>query len=156
MTEPSRIATHDAPVWRERSDFLIFADLSSNGLEGRWEQLWVQQVAQDRFTICCIPFFTYGIALGDTVQTSAASGRKYVVSEVVSRSGRRVLRLWLKGATRDGRERVLARLEARTALCEWSSVDLVAIDVKERESDKELEDFLEQMQEAGVVWEWGD
>ena len=38
------IATHGAPVWKERGNFLIFADLSLAGMPGRWEQLWARQL----------------------------------------------------------------------------------------------------------------
>jgi hypothetical protein len=59
------IATHDYPAWRAQANYLIMADLSPWGLQDRWEQLWASQVAEDEFILCCIPFFTYGMALGD-------------------------------------------------------------------------------------------
>ncbi len=45
---------------------------------------------ETEFTICCIPFFVYDIALGDTVGTDDSS----TVRKVVKRSGRHVARVW--------------------------------------------------------------
>jgi hypothetical protein len=38
------------------------------------------------FEICCIPFFVYGLALGDWVETQPHNGKRFVVRNVVKRS----------------------------------------------------------------------
>lgn len=53
MSMASEIATHDAPAWQERANFIIFADLSSAGMPGRWEQLWARQLGEARDTLRC-------------------------------------------------------------------------------------------------------
>lgn len=78
MKRTKQIATHDNPVWRSKANFLIAADLSENGLEGASEQLWARREADNEFIICCIPFFTYGISLGDHVATFMDESRKYI------------------------------------------------------------------------------
>ena len=152
----SSIATHEAPVWKDKADFIIFADLSAAGMPGRWEQLWARQLSESEFELCCIPFFSYGLALGDKVRTAPSGGRTYVVADVDARSGRRVLRLWLKEATRQGRELVLQHLESYSVLCEWSSENLLAIDVMPARPSEELDTLLSAVSTCGVLVEWGD
>lgn len=153
----TQIATHEAPTWRDRANFLIFADLTNSGMVGRWEQLWAQQVGSDAFEICCIPFFTYGLALGDVVRTSPSDGRRYVVAEVEKRSGRRVLRLWLKSATAEGRELVNGFLASHSGGHEWSSDNLVAVDVPSSdEAAAGCSALIAGISGTGVDVEWGD
>jgi hypothetical protein len=65
------------------------ADLAPYGLPGRFEQFWARDVSESIFQVCCIPFFTYGIALGDTVKCDG----EFTVQAVVERSGHKNLRL---------------------------------------------------------------
>lgn len=153
--DPGSVATHEAPARRERADFLIFADLSAHGLPGRWEQLWARRLGETDFELCCIPYFIYGLALGDTVRTRPSGEKNYVIEGVSARSGRRVLRLWLKDASAGGRERLLRYLEARAPLHEWSSDNLLAIDVPAEGDDAELSALLAGAASSGIVVEWG-
>ncbi|UAL29269.1 DUF4265 domain-containing protein [Nocardioides rotundus] len=101
-----QFSTHAEPVWRERANFIINAPLPE---AGRFEQLWAKQVGENQFEICCIPFFLYDLALGDTVETAPQGSRQYVLSRVLNRSGRylpRVLRAApVPLSRRDGRGR---------------------------------------------------
>lgn len=149
----SQIATHDAPAWRQMANFLIFADLSSSGMVDHWEQLWAQQLSADEFIVCCIPYFTYGLALGDTVRTSPQRGRHYVVETALKRSGRRVLRLWLKNAADGTRDSVVRSLERRALLHEWSSENLLAIDIAPSDA---IGDLIATIESESIEYEWGD
>lgn len=60
-------------------------------MPGRIEQLWARRLDESRYELCCIPFFTYGIALGDTVLASLTA--PYTLGRVVSQSGNRSLRV---------------------------------------------------------------
>jgi hypothetical protein len=113
-------AVHDAPVWRDRANFVIGAPLRE---EGRAEQLWARQVSDQRFEICCIPFFLYDVALGDVVETDA----NYDLARVVERSGRFVFRVWF-GEAFHPRQEVADELAELGALLEWSSANLLAVD----------------------------
>src|SRR4051812_18841200 len=86
-----------------------------------------RQIAENRFEICCIPFFVHDIALGDVVLTSPAGGRKYVVKEVVKASGHYAFRVWL-GESNTPRGDIADELESLGSLLEWSSSNLVAVD----------------------------
>lgn len=151
----TEIATHEDPSWGERADFLIFARLGEAGLEGRWEQLWARKTRDGDFEICCIPFFTYGIALGDVVRTTPAFGKTYVVADVTARSGRGVLRFWLKGATRDGRQRLEEVLGREGLATEWHSNNLVAVDVESSVLPENLDLIVRDASTFGIEVEWG-
>jgi hypothetical protein len=77
MTDQTGQAVHLEPVWRERSNFVIAAEVPDGG-DTETEQLWARQIDEHRFEICCIPFFVFDIALGDVVETD----RQAVTSSV--------------------------------------------------------------------------
>jgi hypothetical protein len=43
-----------------------------------FELLWTRTEDQERFELCCIPFFPYGMALGDLVSWDDATHRAHV------------------------------------------------------------------------------
>jgi hypothetical protein len=94
MTDAMEFVVHQDPVWRDRSNFIIDAELPEKDRPHRFEHLFAKQVSDARFEICCIPFFAYDIVLGDVVATSPKGNRKYVVDNVVLPSGRYVFRVW--------------------------------------------------------------
>ena len=116
----SNEAVHPEPVWRDRSDFIVGANLPE---PGRSEQLWVRQTSDRQFEVCCIPFFLYGVALGDIIETDES----YNMIKVIKGSGRAVFRAWF-GESWFPREDVEKAVVALGALTEWSSVNLLAID----------------------------
>ena len=84
-----KIATHSEPVWRDKTNFIIRAELTSHGLDGGFEQLWVRTEDHKLFELCCIPFFPYGMALGDWLTWDEST---HQVDVAVS-SGRGTVRL---------------------------------------------------------------
>lgn len=122
---PARYATHDDAAWRSRADFIINAPLAE---PRRFEQLWTRRIAGSQFEICCIPFFLYGVALGDIVQTSKAGSHEYVLDRVLERSGRHVYRVHFEQAGFNRRRDLEVEMTQIGAMFEWSSASLVAID----------------------------
>jgi hypothetical protein len=119
---------HQDPVWRERANFIIHAALPEKDRPNRFEQLWARQLGDDRFEVCCIPFFVFDIALGDVVATAPRDGRKYIVNRVIEPSGHYVFRVWF-GQSFYPRDEIAGRLTALGSLIEWSSRNLLAVDV---------------------------
>lgn len=107
------VATHQDPVWRERSNFIFGANLAE---ENRWEQLWGRQVGNLQFEICCVPFFVYGMALGDVVETDD----DYMSIGVVKASNRAVFRVWFGGSSYP-KDEIETRVRELDGLVEWSS-----------------------------------
>lgn len=155
MTDANEFVVHQDPVWRERSNFIINAELAEKDRPRRFEQLFAKQVGEDRFEICCIPFFVYDIALGDVVVTSPRGGRKYVVDKVVEPSGRYVFRVWF-GESFHPRDEIAAELRALGSMIEWSSRNLLAVDAVDREHAQLVAGFLAEREQAGhLVYETG-
>jgi hypothetical protein len=155
MTKPNEFVVHQNPVWRSHSDFIINAELSEKDRPHRFEQLFARQLGDDRFEICCIPFFVYDIALGDIVVTSPSSDRKYVVKDVAERSGRYVFRVWFGDSLRP-RDEVVQDLEGLGSLIEQSSNNLVAVDTVDEEHAELVSDFLAEQERLGhLIYETG-
>src|SRR4051794_33643503 len=89
MTE---IAVHAEPLLRAKANFLIQIDLEPFGMPGRTEQLWVRRLDGETFEVCCLPFFPYGIALGDVIAARPDEADRVVFDRVVQKSGHRLLR----------------------------------------------------------------
>lgn len=144
-------ATHPEPVWRERADFIIATTIDAATTSVTTEQLWARQTGELEFEICCIPFFAHNLALGDIVETDDA----YLVKGVRQPSGRLVFRVWLG----DGflpRADFAREVEQHAGLLEWSSANLVAIDVEDAAAAQELADFLQDRESQNhLVYETG-
>jgi hypothetical protein len=152
-TMNEQFLTHQQPVWQDRSNFIINAELPER--DGRFEQLWARQLSDDTFEVCCIPFFLSDVALGDVVQTEPAGERRYVVARVVQPSGRYVFRVWF-GETAYPRDEIARRLETLGALLEWSSVNLLAVDARDEHHAQEIADYLSGAEGRGeLIYETG-
>lgn len=136
-------AVHLEPAWRNRANFVIGAPLPE---PGRAEQLWARQISDDRFEICCIPFFLYDIALGDVVATD----ENHDVVRVVEPSGRYVFRVWF-GESAQPPQAIAERLTDLGALLEWSSANLLAVDAADAAQAQRVADFLAEQEHAGQL-----
>lgn len=146
----TREAIHQQPIWRDRSNFIIAVEVPGGG-ERKTEQLWVRQISDHRFEVCCIPFFAYDIALGDVVDTDT----DYVVKRVVEPSGRYVYRVWF-GESFHPRDEIATGLTSLGSLIEWSSPNLLAVDAVDEEHAQVVADFLAGRQQAGqLIYETG-
>ena len=155
MTAAEKFVVHQEPVWRERSNFIINAELSEKDRPWRFEQLYVRQVSDDRFEVCCIPFFLYDVALGDIVATSPKGDRKYVVTNVVQPSGRYVFRVWL-GESLQAPDEIVEQLKALGSLVEWSSRNLLAVDAVDQEHAQLVANYLAERERAQqLIYETG-
>lgn len=155
MSDPKEFVVHQDPVWRGRSNFIVNAELREKDRPRRFEQLFARRVGEDRFEVCCIPFFLYDIALGDVVTTVPKDGRKFVVDKVVEPSGRYVFRVWF-GESFQPRDEIAQELKSLGALIEWSSRNLLAIDAVDGEHAQLVADFLAKSEAAGqLVYETG-
>ena len=147
------IAVHRYPVWYDQSNFLIHAYIEGDAERNRWEQLWVKQVDDKTFVICCIPFFTYDLALGDLVSTD----EDLVIQNTLQASGQFTFRIWFGDAPRpEIKDEVLQELEARNVLFEWSSIDMLAVSGKDFKQADEVANYLHALQVSGeLIYENG-
>ncbi|MEP3049864.1 MAG: DUF4265 domain-containing protein [Erythrobacter sp.] len=146
-------AIHPDPIWRDRADFLIAASIDGDDKMTRWEQLWARKIEGNHFEICCIPFFVYDLALGDEVQTD----KDYVISSVSKRSGRSSLRVWFGNSENpEDRDNIMSFIQNKRLAYEWSSDNLLAIDLLDIEQSQGLEKFLRDIQfNSSLLFEYG-
>jgi hypothetical protein len=155
MTMPGEVVVHVAPVWRERSNFIIAAALPGADQQKRFEQLFARQVGDDRFEVCCIPFFLYDVALGDIVETSPTCDRRFELDSVVVPSGRFVFRVWF-GESFHPRGEVEEELSELGALLEWSSANLLAVDAADGAHAQLIADYLASQEHVSrLMYETG-
>lgn len=140
-----REAQHTEPVWRDRSNFVIAAEIEGD-MEVATEQLFARQIGPHQFELCCIPFFLYDMALGDVVETD----EDYLVRRVVEPSGRYVFRVWF-GETVHPRDEIAEKLSELGALLEWSSVNLLAVDARDHADAQQIANYLAAAEADGVL-----
>jgi hypothetical protein len=85
----SKIATHEEPAARDRSNYIVRLDLTGDGMPGHYEQMWTRTEEKLNFELCCIPFFTYGLSLRDSFAITGSDG----AYRVVSKGGHRTIRI---------------------------------------------------------------
>jgi hypothetical protein len=156
--ESIKFLTHREPIWRDRANFIVNAVVEDDEEQSpfKMEQLWTRKLGDDEFEICCIPFFLYDLSLGDVVKTCPRLGRRYVVCETVTKSGRYVFRAWFGESGNAPHGRVAADLEELGALLEWSSPNLLAIDAENLQEAETISGYLAGKESAGeLIYETG-
>lgn len=140
------VAVHSAPIWRDRANLVFAAHQGTKGGKNEWEQLWGQEVAPQRYVVCCIPFFVHNVALGDEVEIDA----NFVLQRVVRSSGQVTFRVWFGGQDTATRQEIAREIEAMKPLMEWSSENLLALSVPETEA-QQLANYLQLRESEGVL-----
>jgi hypothetical protein len=129
--EFSNIATHSKPAWGSQANWMLHADLGKDGMSTRGEQLWAKQTGTGVFKICCIPFFTYGIALGDVVEADA----KNIIVKVTEKSGHNNLRVAITGEASEIHGELHDWAEKSGLLYEWFEEKYLAVDLPPEKMD---------------------
>lgn len=146
-----REAVHSDPVWRDRADFIIAASIDPGSTGITTEQLWARRLDDERLELCCIPFFAYDLALGDTVEVDT----EHLVTRVVEPSGRYVFRVHFARPDQP-RDEVMEQLDGMDVLAEWSSDSLVALDARDEAHAQQVADVLQEREDRGhLVFETG-
>ncbi|MFB7470430.1 DUF4265 domain-containing protein [Kitasatospora sp. NPDC056184] len=152
-----RFIVHEGPVGRSASNYIARVDLAPFGMEGQIEQLWLKPANDDgSYDVACIPFFTYGLALGDTVLLADDD----CVSEVLRTGGHRNLRLLFipdlpTADLQQAADRVKAEILASGLLSEWSGERFVAVDIPKGIEAAGLIAVMEDLENKGqAFWEW--
>ncbi|RIJ78815.1 DUF4265 domain-containing protein [Nakamurella silvestris] len=139
-------------MWRDRADFIIHAGLPETD---HLEQLWCRKILPNRFELCCIPFFVFDLSLGDIIETTRVGDRQYMFATVIRPSGRYVFRVLLT-CQMERRAGIIAWLTEYGALVEWSSLDLIAVDVADLARAEALADYLaEGVRRGDLQYETG-
>jgi hypothetical protein len=112
------IKVHLNPVWRDKADFIIRAKCGDVTQGYFWEQLWARELGENRFMLCCIPFFAYDLSIGDEVETTTEQEVEYVISRTVKKSSYYTFRIWFENLnSAEIRNKVLEVLNGFRACC---------------------------------------
>jgi hypothetical protein len=153
VASPPTTAVHPDPAWRDRANYIIRADLTAHGMAGHFEQLWARTEDQQHFEICCIPFFTYGIALGDIVTWDPTND----LVEVTKSSGHRNIRIAFldKSKAAASHQTVHGALVSEGCTVEFSSDGYGAIDIDTATRADTVPALLAPWVSDGtLIWEW--
>jgi hypothetical protein len=140
------VAVHSDPVWRARSNFVFRVPIEGEGEERHWEQLWWQRLSDTRFVLCCIPFFAYGLSLGDEVVVDD-NGRIVAISKP---SGQWTYRVWFGDVASDRRMAALEHITREGPIMEQSSENLLALSASAVQS-RQLADVLARLESEGFL-----
>lgn len=144
-----KVITHDFPVWRDRANFIIRLMLNDPDIVqlAEAEQIWARQIEESVFEVCCIPFFAYGIALGDLVQTTS----DYLINEVREKKGHLTYRMLFLDVSKW--DAVVENIRNLGCLVEkrWERSTLVSIDAPNPEIAAILESHLADLQNNEIV-----
>lgn len=122
-----RIVQHDEPVWRERANFILRLEFTYGG-EEIGEQIWTRTLGDGWYELCCIPFYAYGLALGDHLQF----GEDLVFTGTIRPQGRQTVRVFQPAGDRKHAEALHRLFDELGALVEAHSAALHAIDLPSR------------------------
>jgi hypothetical protein len=159
----ARFLIHKEPVWRKKTNAIIYVPI---GEDDNYEQLWCRQIDECLFELCCIPFFLYDVALGDVMEVFSVMNppydslplveQPYVEALVKVQSGRYVFRVFFEKSKYNIREHIAGLLSELGAVLEWSSMSMLAVDVKEKKQVKIVADFLHEYESRGdIIYETG-
>ncbi|MFF7554237.1 DUF4265 domain-containing protein [Streptomyces olivaceus] len=146
---PITIITHDDPIGRGPTKYMIHADLSDRQ-DGWREQLWTRQLTEDTFEVACLPFFTYGICYRDVVTIDS----NHLLTGVVRKSGHRTLRVALIAEHTD-RDQIHELLHGKAVDAglphEWLQGTYLAVDLPPGTDEASFVEALEPLAQAGAL-----
>jgi hypothetical protein len=142
---------HLNPIWREKANFIIGAfvsPLKKNPKEKVWEQLWARKLENELYEICCIPMFTYGLALGDEVEID----QEFMIINISHKSGRVTIRVWInEQIPQERREELTSKIHDLGCLMEWYSEHLLGVDADSHIKAQSLIKILENYQKDRII-----
>ncbi|MEW1778717.1 DUF4265 domain-containing protein [Streptomyces sp. NPDC086777] len=148
--------SHEDPAWRGENHEMAMVDLAPFDLPGMLEQLWLREVNEEgAYEVCCIPFYAYGVALGDVIE----KGESGSMDRVIEKSGRRVLRILFSESrpALDSRPMLRRTLDSAGLLNEWNGDRHVAIDVPDDSVMQPIYDSVRnEIEGTTAFWEWND
>ncbi|UQX89257.1 DUF4265 domain-containing protein [Jatrophihabitans telluris] len=157
MADETMIATHDEPAARARTNYILRLSLADDGLPGRYEQMWTRTDDKVNFELCCIPFFTYGLSLGDVLTTTDDDGSY----KIVSKGGHRTIRFAIQNETflHEAHDSLHGSIAGTGCLVEFRGhmLGYGAIDIVEDRQSEVVRGLLSPLAEQGLLmWEWAD
>jgi len=139
---------HPNPAWDVAGDSVVSAP---TGLpDGSRERLWCRRLDDSRFEVCCIPFHTPALALGDVIEAESDAEGAWQLTRVVERHGRGVA--WV-GIRHDRAvvEETQAALRLIGAAFENEGLLGLVVDIADDEVGEQAWSCLQDLEEAGRI-----
>jgi hypothetical protein len=148
---------HLNPVWRDKANYLIGAEvppLKQFPDDKNWEQLWARRIKNNIFELCCIPLFSYGLALGDVVETDES----FMIVRVIKKSGSDTIRIWFdEKISAEQKDEILNVISTLDCIQEWYSENFLGVNSISSTKTKTLIEALENYQKQGsAIFEIGN
>ena len=122
----------------------------SDGISG--ESMWAFDLGDGRCQIDNIPFFAYGLNLGDVVRVAEHEGFRREVMENVEKSGNRTFRVALeKGCSEESAEALVTKLRRMGVRLERGFSILLALSVPPEANYKAVRRCLLEWQATGRI-----
>ncbi|ROQ16723.1 uncharacterized protein DUF4265 [Curtobacterium sp. PhB172] len=147
-------ALHPKPAWAPLVDFVANVELEDDPDSLlRYEQLVFERLPEQRFRLCCVPFYHHGYALGDVVELVDREGFGWTPARVLERSDYWVLRVLLQQDR--GASAIRSLIESIHAPVE-TTWRLVAFAVPGRDLLQRVRAELDELEQEGLlVYETG-
>jgi hypothetical protein len=157
VSDESKIVTHASPAARDRSNYIVRLNLTGDGMPDHYEQMWTRTDDERHHELCCIPFFTYGLSLGDVLTMTGEDG----AYRVESKGGNRTIRVAIHDASyaHEQHEGLHSALIQVGALAEFRghANSYCAIDIVNQAQADAVIAMLSPLAETGtLIWEWAD
>ena len=155
VTESPQIVTHPEPVGRSRTNYIHRLAIDEPPGD-RYEQVWTRTEDRQIFELCCIPFFPYGVSLGDRLAIADDGSFR-----VVQKSGHQTIRVVIHDAAYAHEHHaefhdLIARTGARAEFFGHAAT-YWALDVDDHDHAQRVIDVLAPLSEARTLdWEWAD
>jgi hypothetical protein len=148
--EKKIVAVHtNSAVWMRWVDRSVLVPLEQFGRSpGTFEEILAKNMGGAKLKICCIPFFTYGVSLGDIVEVDANGKIK-----VVEQGGRAVVRFLVDPRVDVEEMHCLLHdwVETIGRDYEWHAAGYLAVDVEKPDAVPNW-NIVEKLIQAGGVY----
>ncbi len=139
---------HDEAVWTEFADCTVLVRIP--GVDDALERLTCRKVAEDQFSVCCLPFSLYNVCLGDTIRiVGVAPETPGVISEKVEDGGRYLFRVALTEPGTTNMQSAASTFISMGHLVEVYSPMMLAVDAADDQAMQGLAAFLQMREDAG-------
>lgn len=142
----SKFLVHPSPVWRDLSNYILQLLVDAEACPDEFEQVWTALQEDGSHVLCCIPFFLYGLSLGDQFEKLPSGSFR-----ILSSSGRITIRVWMADATPLEKANLVKQCQECGCLIERSSENLIALDCENADRANAVQILLGKYASEGKI-----
>lgn len=142
------IATHVHPAWKGKADYIFRCRIESKNDRDEWEQMWGKVIVEHTYMVCCIPFFIYGLSLGDVVKVNEDGD-----FEILEKSSQNTIRIWIDNAEIATKSDIISKVLNFCDNAEMHSDILFAFSVCNERYAAMISLLNEEAMQSGIIYE---